>query len=52
MRIDDNIELIDNTMCNVYKKVRSLREAVKLRPSGRRYTDFPQQKIPLISLLY
>ncbi|MGC8565900.1 MAG: hypothetical protein ACP5LV_05755, partial [Thermoplasmata archaeon] len=25
----------------IYKKVRSLREAVKLRPSGRRYTDFP-----------
>ncbi|MGC8672545.1 MAG: hypothetical protein ACP5TO_03465, partial [Thermoplasmata archaeon] len=27
-----------------YKKVRSLREAVKLRPSGRRYTDFPHPK--------
>jgi hypothetical protein len=35
-----------------YRKVRSLREAVKLRPSGRRYKDFPQQKIFLINLLY
>ncbi|MGC8692060.1 MAG: hypothetical protein ACP5RZ_03475, partial [Thermoplasmata archaeon] len=25
-----------------YRKVRGLGEAVKLRPSGRRYTDFPQ----------
>jgi len=28
----------------IYKNVGSLREAVKLRPLERRYTDFPQWK--------
>ncbi|MGC8585786.1 MAG: hypothetical protein ACP5L4_06735 [Thermoplasmata archaeon] len=39
---------IDN-LSKIYRKVRSLREAVKLRYSEKRYTYFPQQKIFLIN---
>ncbi|MGC8564793.1 MAG: acyl-CoA dehydrogenase family protein, partial [Thermoplasmata archaeon] len=42
-RVDPNTA-IQMEIKSLYRKVRSLREAVKLRPSGRRYTDFPHPK--------